>query len=272
MTLAKWYFCVNERGFDKAFPLMVAAVGSARANTALHPVCLYNGANERHVERLAALGVEVLRHRSSLEADLRAGYGERYDTFSGHWLRIDIPLVERDEEIVLYTDTDVMFLAPPRLAAAPRLIAAAPEFELADLTYFSSGVLVMNVPRLRRLHDRFAAAIRTRLRRDDFLYPAHDQESYNRFFGPTALNRLRRRAFTPMDPALNWKPFWGLNNRASIVHFHGPKPRQVRRLAELGDRAPMSDGFKSLWRRAPEAYEAYARLWEAYGSERPRRP
>ena len=258
----KWYFAVNGQGFERTLPLILAAVASARANTGLRPLCLYNGGEARHAHQLAAMGVEVVPHRSSLEPELRAAYGESFETFSGHWLRVDLPAIETEDEFVLYTDVDVMFLAPPRVEPPP-LLAAAPEFEVGNTTYFNSGVMVLNLPRLREVQDEFTAAIRRRLGRR-FRYPAHDQKSYNDFFGRGPLNRLKGRAFTPMSPLLNWKPYWGVNPEASIVHFHGPKPRLVRRLAARRGEVPTSDTYKALWRRAPDAYEAYVAMWEGY--------
>ncbi len=29
-----------------------------------------------------------------------------------------------------------------------------------------------------------------------------------------------------LRPELNWKPYWGWNPQARIIHFHGPKPYQ----------------------------------------------
>ena len=127
--------------------------------------------------------------------------------------------------------------------------------------------MVLNVARLRRVQDAFVAAIRDRLRDPGFRYPAHDQESYNRFFGPTWRNRLRGRAFEPLSPDLNWKPFWGLNERASIVHFHGPKPRMARRLGATGGEAPAQPSMKALWSRSPPAYAAYSEQWERFRRE-----
>ena len=172
-------------------------------------------------------------------------------------------MIETEEEVVLYTDNDVMFLREPKVDAVPHLLAAAPEFELINLSYFSSGVMILNLPGLRRVHEAFAGAIRRRLR-SDFRYPAHDQESYNRFFGPKTLNRLQGRAFTPMSPTLNWKPFWGLNPEAQIVHFHGPKPRHVQKLVETEGSSAVAETYRTLWRRSPEAYAVYVAQWETY--------
>ena len=33
--------------------------------------------------------------------------------------------------------------------------------------------------------------------------------------------------FDLLPDELNWKPYWGLNSNAEIVHFHGPKPSLV---------------------------------------------
>ena len=119
MVLRTWYFCINEAGFERSLGLLTAAVTSARRNTALRPVALYNGADPGHEAQLRALGAEVVRHRSSFEDDLRVGYGERFEAFSGHWLRVDLPLVAREEDVVLYTDVDVMFLRHPEVAPPP---------------------------------------------------------------------------------------------------------------------------------------------------------
>lgn len=263
MVLKRWYFCINEAGFDRSRTLVAAALASCLTNTSLRPFAIYNGEEARHVAWLEARGATVVRHRSSIEADLRTGYGDRFDTFSGHWLRIDLPLIEREEEVILYTDVDVMFLREPAIEAAPPLLAAAPEFDIDDLSYFNSGVMVLNLPGLRRVHDAFMRAIRRRLH-DSFRYPAHDQESYNRFFGPTAGNRIRGRSFTPLDPAMNWKPFWGPNPEARIVHFHGPKPRHARAFAQRGGGTPTAQTYQTLWHRSPEGYAAYGAQWESF--------
>lgn len=263
MTPRKWYFCVNADGFARMYPLVAVAVASARANTSLRPVCLYNGDDPEHGRTLAKLGVEVVPHRSSLEAELRVAYGPKYDTYSGHWLRIDLPQLEREEDVVLYTDVDVMFLRQPSIEATPALLAAAPEFEIADTSHFNSGVMVMNLPQLREVHDAFIAAIRRRLLHR-FTYPAHDQESFNRFFGASLLNRVRGRAYTPLSPLLNWKPYWGVNDEASIIHFHGPKPRMVHKLVAMDGELPTGPIYKALWRRDPDAYAAYVALWDGY--------
>ncbi len=120
--------------------------GLLPGHTELKPVCVNNGGNEDQVALLASFGVEVVRHRSSLEADLRAGYGEEFDTLSGHWRRIDLPPIEQEGDLVLHTDIDVIFVQPPLVGRMPRYLDAAPEFDKANLSSFRSGVMLMNLP------------------------------------------------------------------------------------------------------------------------------
>lgn len=263
--LQKWYFCINEAGFDGYFPLVIAAVASARANTTLSPFCIYGGSNPLHVARLTALGVTVIGHTSSFDADLRAGYGADYARFNGHWLRVDLPLIDPSDDVVLYTDFDVIFLAHPHLHKRPKCIGAGPEFDRDNRAYFSSGVLVLNLRGMRAVQGAFTAQIRARLR-DSFTYPAHDQVSYNRFFQNTRLNRWRARAFDEIDPMHNWKPFWGANPATTILHFHGPKPWDIRAFAagtHTGADAHRRALF-AMWQEAPEAYAEALAQWDRY--------
>lgn len=260
--LRNWYFCINAKGFDTFLPHIRAAVMSARANTTLAPHCLYSGDEARHRAILTRLGVTVIDHKPSLAAYLRQGYGEHYDAFAGHWLRVDLPFIETSEEFVLYSDVDVMFLGHPALPQMPRVLAAAPEYDRNSRRHFNSGVMVMNIPRLRDLYGPFCRAIRARLS-GNFSYPPHDQESYNRFFRASALNRLRGRARSRLAPELNWKPYWGIAPNAKLVHFHGPKPPKVR-VFQNGGGSPADKGLYDLWDSDRAAYDHYATQWEGY--------
>ena len=51
-------------------------------------------------------------------------------------------------------------------------------------------------------------------------------ESYFKKLGydQLALNSYYGSMYDYLDPLFNWKPYWGVNNNAFILHFHGPKP------------------------------------------------
>ncbi|MEM9798630.1 MAG: hypothetical protein AAF919_19240 [Pseudomonadota bacterium] len=263
--LRKWYFCANERGFPHGIRQIAAAVASARANTDLEPHCLYAGSKASHVQAIEGLGVRVRQHRPTFDAELRAAYGDAYDTFVGHWLRVDIPRLETGNELILYTDYDVLFLGPPRVPWRVPLLAAAPEVDPEETLLFNSGVLVMNTKGLRRVQDAFLDAIRARLS-GDFRYPGHDQVSFNTFFRRTFANRLRGRARTALPLVSNWKPYWGWNDDARIVHFHGPKPMNIRDF-EAGRMTENQAKLVALWDRDRAAYARYVSEWERYDRE-----
>ena len=95
-----------------------ASVASARKNTDLEPNLIYDGEDSEFVEELKASGVNVIFHRLSFTgAIVRHSPNDKMfqAVARGAFLRFDIPLVaEPSDELVLYTDADVMFLEQPR--------------------------------------------------------------------------------------------------------------------------------------------------------------
>lgn len=253
LDIRKWYFGVNQRGLETRFGLIRAAVNSCLANTPLAPHCLYVGANTRLLPALRRLGVTVIAHTPSFKQELELGYAGNYAKFAGHWLRADLPLIESSDPFVLYTDIDVLFLKwRPELLSPPTFLAAAPENRISETRKFNSGVMVLNIDNMRRELPPFHAAIRARLM-NGFKYPSHDQRSFNDFF---------RDRFDRLTPLMNWKPYWGRNDQASIVHFHGPKPAQIPLIREGGCRDKPT--LLKLWESDPAAYDYYCRLWREY--------
>jgi FkbM family methyltransferase len=241
--LRKWYFSVNEGGLTNAFEDVAVSVLSAREKTSLQPVCLYVGADHPRLAWLEANGVTVIRHTLSVEASIQAGYGEDAPKFTGHWARVDVADVETEDTYVLYTDIDVMFRRDPaEWDFRPPYVSVVEEKTLGDRHHFNSGAMVINVPAVRAVLPWFRAAIDRRLN-GVFQYPPHDQASFNEFFKPVA---------SWMDPIFNWKPYWGWNEEAAIIHFHGPKPRHVARFGPL---AVVKPSYRTLHKMSPETYK-----------------
>jgi hypothetical protein len=258
MTIRKWYFATNMHGLRHAFAQIKVAVVSNRANLRLAPHCIVDDfdGDERTDERIRWLvdnGVQIIRHRASMLDVLRPRFGEQMNTFGGHWLRCDIPALETTDEFVLYTDIDVMFLKPlPDTIAYPKYVACGPEHHQNDYGYFNSGVMIMNVPALR---DRRSDLVRVVQRRLPTMSPWDDQ---------SALNELYRHTWLKLPPVWNWKPYWGPNDQALIVHFHGPKPSDVRRI-QLCE-APndwVNVDFRKIYNRNAEGYTHYIDIFEA---------
>ena len=217
----KWYFCIESAGFVKFAPYIQAAVLSCRKHTDLTPVCLLHEHDKTYdrtiLSFLKAHDVKVIKTRSRVyRRALRLGLDAPPHTAGTH-LRYEIPLVEQDEEFVLYTDCDVLFNGPVQLGdLQPRLFAAGPEFHPTNYAYFNSGIMLMNVEEMRRTADDLLTATLCRMKSG---FPTtHDQADLNGFY------------FEQWDrlPAIyNWKPYWGEDAAARIIHFHGPKPADI---------------------------------------------
>ncbi len=156
----------------------------------------------------------------------------------------------------MYTDCDVMFARDPEPELAGvrcKRFAVAPEFERGDYDRINTGVMLMNVPALHRDQEPFARFIGRNLER--LVDTAWDQEAYRLYYRrklpllPNGWNRL--------DETLNWKPYWGENGSASIIHFHGPKPFDE----ELVRKRQVPP---ELLRLASDVYFMYCSKWRTY--------
>lgn len=222
----KWYFATNEAGTEGVAGLHIRLmVLSALRNTRLRPHLITTGFRNDLTAWMAARGVAILDAAQPLSAAIHAAEkAGRYSTrYLGHWLRCEIPLIEREEAFVLYTDCDVVFLegfvAP---GVAPDHFAAAPEFRIDAREHANSGVMVMNVRGLRETLPGFLAFCGTEIGApSDEVF--HDQDAYNRYY---------RGRWTPLDPRYNWKPYWGDPAGARILHFHGAKLNALGMLYE----------------------------------------
>ncbi|HTZ35443.1 MAG TPA: glycosyltransferase [Stellaceae bacterium] len=253
----KWYFAANLNAFRHFFEQIAVAVKSARANTPLRPCCLVDdraGLDEMRdkLTWLEQSGVQLIFRRAALFEIVRAHFGEQADIFSGHWLRCDIPILEDEEDFVLYTDIDVMFRRYIDLSnERPPFIACTPEQEQNDLSYFNSGVMVMNIPALRAARDELIATLHARLPN---MEPHDDQGMFNATF---------RGRWTRLPNTYNWKPYWGFNPDAAIVHFHGPKPGAVQQML-LGRSHLYPADYSRLFQRDPDGYARYIAEFERF--------
>lgn len=235
-------FCIDDN--PRYLTLFKAAVRSLRG---LHPdarvACVYAGAQPEVLEAVPAEGAELIRHTPVLSPQV---VPPAFHRCIGAFLKLEIALLPElaDEPKVLYCDSDVFFLRPldalwcrePRLMAMARE-ATAPFWHACqsmDYTWrghryvvpmpfpiwtFSSGVVLFNLERLRA-HDRihnFLAFCEQNVHRIGNL----DQSLLNYFFG---------KQVTRLEPIWNRPPYHpDCLGQAHILHFHGPKPWEVRR-------------------------------------------
>lgn len=268
----KWFFAYNgsfSTTYDEHIEIMVR---SARANTSLDPHMIYCGpAGNPIIPVVERLGVKVIRRRPRILPELQR-IKDRFpdypiDTASGAYLRIDLPLICRElgytDEFVLYTDCDVVFMRDipaPEVEGylRPELFACAPQTSQTNWADMNSGVMVMNVSKNLDEYEAFTRFITSgdTLYHDLWKGGAFDQKAYRLYYDPTRWDQL------PLE--YNWKPYWGMNARAFIVHFHGPKIPQVRDVFN-GGTGYMQPDVRALYDSAPDAYGRYIRWFEAYG-------
>lgn len=143
----------------------------------------------------------------------------------GTYFRLDFPLLlprikEELEtrgigsfqyESALYTDADVMLLKDFELKSLghPKTFFMGPEAIRGHQT--NAGVLYYNISFMKETLP-------------DLLDYAHskswclnDQDLLIQFYVSKNITSL-------LSDEYNWKPYWGINHQAKVLHFHGPKP------------------------------------------------
>jgi lipopolysaccharide biosynthesis glycosyltransferase len=212
----KWIFCVNEYGLKYGYLEHIKVALKTKPDK-LEAVCIYDG----DYEAIKGIDAQIIPHKLSFGEMIKDKKYTFFKEFSdnektkqsfplGAYLRVDIPLV-CDDDYVLYTDPDVMFNGQQLNDLEdikPNFLAAASERRIDDWSYFNAGVMVLNVKNMRATHNDLVNYIV----RETIL----DQKALNTFYSGR-WERLR--------PEYNWKPYWGVNENAEIIHFHGPKPR-----------------------------------------------
>lgn len=246
----RWFFALNEAStsFWDYANLVQVAVHSARTRTLLEPVCLYDGNDNALTAWLERVGVTIIRRRTFLHEWVT----ELAPIPRGAYLRLEIPAVCQeqgwDDTHALYTDCDVVFRrdpAPLLSPIKPEFFAAAPESDPVDFVNFNSGVMWINLAGLAAEDTALRETIKTHLA--EAIAPPYDQAALQRHFAHRS---------TELPVELNWKPYWGANSDAAILHFHGPKPAQ-KHLA-LNQRLPTGI---TRW-VGPDFFEA-CREWDA---------
>lgn len=256
----QWFFALTEdsTAFRQYAEMIMVAVHTAKKFTSLEPHCIYDGGENAFTEWLTAHEVRIVRHRSFVREQLeelgrQKGNPHLAAALSGAFSRVELPaLLERmgDADRVLYTDCDVIFLGevvPELKANACEYFAVAPESSLDDYVNMNTGVMLMNTGKLRESLLRFREYISQNLA--ELERESWDEAAYRWYYrdnsGPL-WDRLR--------PELNWKPYWGENAQAKIIHFHGPKPYQ---------REHIDSHWPELKPLTGEAYRALVEQWSA---------
>lgn len=244
----KWFFACNDKS-PEFFPLIEGAVNSALQNTSLVPYFIYDGIENNFTEKLRGKGVNVINHRVSFYDELEKHYDEKgLAVASGAFLRCDIPIIETEDEFVLYTDCDVLFLKDFECELKPEYFACSSQTEKNNFRHFNTGVMLMNTKKLRESHQEFCNFIVKNLD----LLTAYDQTAYQIFYS---------NKNTKLDPKYNHKPYWGKDKNAIIIHFHGSKPTTFTSEENIKN---MHATYYNLYKKNPEAYDFYLNVFKNY--------
>lgn len=250
----KWYFASNDRS-EKFFPLIKAAVTSALENTTLEPIFIYDGEENELTNWLRERNVKIIPHRVSFYDKLKEVYDEaQLNIASGAFLRCDIPIIEKNEDgdnIILYTDCDVIFLKDFELPVKPDYFACSSQTSKTNFQNFNTGVMLMNVEKLKESHEEFTNFITQNIK----ILSAYDQTAYQIFYNSKN---------TKLPIEFNHKPYWGIDDNAFILHFHGPKPTLFESDEELKN---LYSGYNELYKKNPKAYDFYLDLFKKYYPE-----
>lgn len=246
--MLKWYFACNEKS-SGLFPLIEAAVNSALLNTSLKPHFVFDGEECDFTQKLREKGVKIIFHRVGFYDALKNHYDEQgLNIASGAFLRCDIPVIEQEDEFVLYTDCDAIFLKNFETEIKPKFFACAPQSEKHNFSHFNTGVMLMNVKKLRETHQEFCLFISQNLN----LMPALDQSAYQIFYSGKN---------TKLPTKFNHKPYWGISKNVVILHFHGIKPTDF--ISENKFKNISYQSYK-LYKKNIPAYDFYFNLFKNY--------
>ena len=226
----KCYICLTDSIVNRKdyFNMLKVTLISARKNTSLRLICLYDGKIGDPVYNLLKdFKVEIIIHELPYKKELMEIYSHEwmetelgkdieYSRIFGTFMRMEIPIIEKEDEYVLYTDMDIIFNDDILLKDLPHpaYLAAAPEFErdTKRMSYFNAGILVMNIQGMRIKYQQFVEMMKKR------------QRSTSGLFDQGYLNELCFKDMEILPIEYNWKPYWGINGNAKLIHFHGMKP------------------------------------------------
>jgi lipopolysaccharide biosynthesis glycosyltransferase len=267
----KWFFALNEYGneFENYSKMLKVAVHTAQKFTSLEPHFLYDGQENDLTRWLRNRNATIVNCRSFLYEKLRElaeikNNPHIFTIGTGAFLRTEIPRLALEngfqDEFVLYTDLDVMFLtdiAGELEKFAPKYFSVAPEISISDYRSMNSGVMLMNVKNLQAKDVEFRKFMVRKI--ETLIADAWDQTAYKLFYN----SRFFGFKWDKLPPEFNWKPYWGDYSNARIIHFHGPKPFQKEQL--LQEVPP--EAFKSLMPLLEGKYFELMDVWEKFYAE-----
>lgn len=247
----KLFFGTNEQTTETPLIKMLeVSVKSALKNTNFEIFVIFDGdKNKLNLPK----EINIIEHRHRCYETFQKS-DRCLKTSSSAFLRTEIPYIIKklgfDDEYCLYTDYDVIF-QPSDYSELdyikPQVLAASPESNQHDWDYINSGVMLLNVNYFYNKDEEIIKYIN-----DNFEnLEVWDQTMYNNLF---------IKNYTKLPLVFNWKPYWGINQDAKIIHFHGVKPFQINSKDHINS-IPV---LKLLHSKNPNAYDYYNELFNNF--------
>jgi hypothetical protein len=224
----KCFFDIHEDmyWFDAYTDHLKVAITTLREYSTLQPYVVYDGWPNAFTDWLSAHHVEIIYRRSLLYPDLvRLDHETNDPVFLNHGpgvlLKLDLTDICKDkgfkDEQILFCDCDVLFTGDPA-SLWPKLqgrsFAVAAEDDPNVPERMNTGVMLIDVASLHKHSAQIRRYIADHL--PELVHISWDQHAYKTYF--------KQLGWGVLPAELNWKPSWGINPNARIVHFHGPKP------------------------------------------------
>jgi lipopolysaccharide biosynthesis glycosyltransferase len=235
--------------------LLEVSVMSALKNTNFDIFVIFDGKKEELESKLPK-DINIIEHRHRCY-DTFKNSGRDLKTASSTFLRTEIPFLMKklglDDEYCLYTDYDVIFMEGDYSKLEkikPKYFSACPENNQNNWSYINAGVMLMNIKQFSEDDENNINFIKNNFNKDIFKDRGYDQP---------ILNHIYKNKWDKLSLDFNWKPYWGINNEAKIIHSHGPKPR----LIEPKWRYDLPQ-IKSIRERNLEGYDYYSNIFEQY--------
>ena len=254
----KLFLATNEKTAKTPnIKMLEVAVKSAIKNTDFEIYVIFDG-DKKTLNLPEEVTIISHRHRcyDTFKSSSRCFNSEEcLKIASGAFLRTEIPylldFLNEDDKFVIYTDYDVIFLHgdySDLYSIEPEILAACPEHDKNNWSYINSGVMVKNINFFKDNDKNIVDYINSNFEK----LRVWDQTMYNDLYINKGLNKL------PLE--YNWKPYWGINKDAKIIHFHGPKPYNITTLEEI-NKVPI---LKRLHSTDPKSYEYYNNIFNSF--------
>lgn len=206
----KWFICLNNNNKYQRYAKI--AINSALQNTNIEPHCVYDGYEDSFTKWLYQKNIPVYYKKSRFYNYIKKQELD-INRISSEFLRFEIPEIIINNNIFddfyLYTDCDVIFNSSIEELNKLKPFSIAWVSNSSISKTFNSGLMLVNVENMIKYQKKFEEALQVTSK--NYLY---DEYFYNLFFAKNSIE---------LSSNFNWRPYWGINNDAKVIHFHRMK-------------------------------------------------